>query len=49
MNKEFVFTNNNLTGSSIYNLIKFDDLNEKIPEVACIKYFNGTEYKEVYF
>ncbi|WP_310601882.1 hypothetical protein [Anaerosporobacter sp.] len=46
---EFVFTKNNYKNASIHNQIKFEDLDEQNPQVGCIKYFDGTEYREVFF
>ncbi|WP_455715192.1 hypothetical protein [Anaerosporobacter sp.] len=47
--KEFVFNKNNLTSGSIHNLIKFEDLDGQVPKVACIRYYDGSEYKDVFF
>lgn len=47
--KEFVFNKNNLTSGSIHNLIKFEDLGEQVPKVACIRYYDGSDYKDVFF
>lgn len=48
-NEGFVFTKNNLAGGSINNLFKFEDLDGQVPKVACIRYYDGSEYKDVFF
>ncbi|WP_310605223.1 hypothetical protein [Anaerosporobacter sp.] len=55
--KEFVFTKineisireNNFIHGYIYTNVKFEDFKGQNPKVGSIKYFDGTDYKEVFF
>ncbi|WP_310605001.1 hypothetical protein [Anaerosporobacter sp.] len=47
--KEFVFRKDNLTNASMHTFIKLKNSKGQVPKVACIDYFDGTNYKEVFF
>ncbi|WP_310605619.1 hypothetical protein [Anaerosporobacter sp.] len=56
-NKEFVFakneegstTSNSLLDGYIYSHIRYRPFEIEAPELGCISYFDGNEYKEVFF
>ncbi|WP_310605002.1 hypothetical protein [Anaerosporobacter sp.] len=48
-NTEFIFKQNNNISGSINTRSESVSKNEQVPKVACIKYFDGSNYKEVFF